>query len=148
MTDGTEATAPVHQGTMLRAIGGRVTEITDGRARGELPLSEAVMQPTRVYHAGAITVLADEVASAAIYGGRTNPREMESKPFPYSIQISLNLMDNDPQGPLTAEARVIRRGRVTVVDTEVKGSHGRTVAVMRSTHLMVDLKKAGPHKRD
>ena len=133
--------------TMLGALGGEVSEIGQDFARGFLPLTEAVMQPTRVFHAGAIVVLADEVASAAIYGP-VEPELLPDKPFPYSIQISLNLMTNDPVGPLTAESRVVRRGRVTVVDTQVLGSHGKTVALMRSTHLMVDLKKTGPHKAD
>ncbi len=46
-----------YQWTMLSAIGGTVTEVRDGFASGLLPLSEQVMQPTKVYHAGAITPL-------------------------------------------------------------------------------------------
>ncbi len=133
--------------TMLGAIGGEIFEISEDLARGRLPLTTAVMQPTQVYHAGAIVVLADEVASAAIYGP-VEEGDLSKKPFPYSIQLSVNLMTNDPVGPLTAEARVVRRGRITVVDTEVVGSHGKTVALMRSTHMMVDLKTTGPHKSE
>jgi uncharacterized protein (TIGR00369 family) len=133
---------------MLSAIGGTIVEVRDGYARGELPLVEEVMQPTRVYHAGAITTLADEVASAAIHGMQTwTEEEMYEKPFPYSIQLSVNLLKNDSEGPLTAEANVVRRGRLTVVDTVVKTSNGETAALMRSTHMMVDLKKTGSHKR-
>lgn len=131
--------------TMLAALGGRMIEVGDGYARGELPLTETVMQPTRVYHAGAIVTLADEVASAAIYGGPASMESLAGKPFPYSIQISTNLLTNDPVGPLTASSRVVKRGRVTVVDTEVTTSTGKTAALMRSTHLMVDLKREGPH---
>ncbi len=131
--------------TMLGALGGDIVVLEEGYAKGFLPLSTSVMQPTQVFHAGAIVVLADEVASNAIVGP-IEEGQMADKPFPYSIQISLNLMTNDPEGPLTAESRVVRRGRITVVDTEVTGSHGKTVALMRSTHMMVDLKKTGPHK--
>lgn len=134
--------------TMLSALGGDMAEIRDGYARGVLPLSEEVMQPTGVFHAGAIVALADEVASAAINGAPwSNPHQSE-KLFPYSIQISLNLLANDPVGPLTAEAKVVRRGRVTVVETTVTTSDGQTGALMRSTHMMVNLKKKGPHRRD
>jgi uncharacterized protein (TIGR00369 family) len=132
--------------TMLEAIGGRILETGEGYARGELPLSETVMQPTRVFHAGAIVALADEVASVAIAGHNYDPVVMKEKPFPYSIQISTNLLDNDPVGPITAESRVVRQGRMVVVDTEVTSSSGKKMALMRSTHLMVDLKKVGPHK--
>lgn len=67
--------------------------------------------------------------------------------FLYSVQITLNPLTNDPIGPLTAEAKVVRRGRMTVVDTTVTASTGETAALMRSTHMMVDLKKKGPHKK-
>jgi len=133
------------QWTMLAALGGRMIEVSDGHAIGELPLTEAVMQPTRVFHAGAIITLADEVASAAIYGGPVTLDELSHKPFPYSVQISTNLITNDPVGPLTAEASVVRRGRLTIVDTEVRTSEGKTAALMRSVHMMVDLKRTGPH---
>lgn len=132
--------------TMLSAIGGDIVEIGDGYARGVLPLSELVMQPTRVFHAGAITTLADEVASVAIEGGPVDEKYKNEKKFPYSVQLSINLLTNDPVGPLTAEARVVRRGRMTVVQTEVKTSTGETAALMTSTHLLVDLKKSGPHR--
>jgi uncharacterized protein (TIGR00369 family) len=133
---------------MLSALGGDVLEIGDGFARGVLPLTEAVMQPTRVYHAGAIVALADEVASAAIHSDNEwDEAKMYAKPFPYSIQISVNLMSNDPVGPLTAEATVVKRGRITIVDTVVTTSRGTTAALMRSAHMMVDLKETGPHRK-
>jgi uncharacterized protein (TIGR00369 family) len=130
---------------MLSALGGDMLEVQDGYAKGVLPLSEAVMQPTRVFHAGAITVLADEVASTAINGEGIAKGDMTGCLFPYSVQITVNLISNDPVGPLTAEAKVVRRGRLTIVDTTVTGSGGHLVALMRSTHMMVDPAKVGPH---
>lgn len=136
-----------HKWTMLSAIGGEMLEVRDGYARGILPLSETVQQPTQVFHAGAIVTLADEVASAAIHGESGTAVMPKGKKFPYSIQLSVNLLTNDPVGPLTAESTVIRRGGVTVVDTVVTTSSGETAALMRSSHRMVDLEKVGPHKR-
>jgi uncharacterized protein (TIGR00369 family) len=130
---------------MLSALGGDMLEVRDGYARGSLPLTEAVMQPTRVFHAGAITTLADEVASTAINGEGIAKGDLSGCLFPYSIQISVNLVSNDPVGPLVAEAQVVRRGRLTIVDTTVTGSTGNVVALMRSTHMMVDPSKVGPH---
>lgn len=131
--------------TMLVAVGGEMLEVREGYARAVLPLSEMVMQPTRVFHAGAIAMLADETASAAIVGGEVDYGNLPDKPFPYSVQISMNLLSNDPVGPLTAEAKVVRKGRMTVVQTTVTTSSGTTAALMTSTHLMVDLRKTGPH---
>jgi len=133
--------------TMLSALGGEMLEVRDGYARGELPLSEMVMQPTRVFHAGAIVTLADEVASAAIHGVLMVDTDDTEKRFPYSVQLSVNLLTNDPVGPLTAEAKVIRKGRMTVVETTVSTADNQVAALMRSTHMMVDLKKTGPHHK-
>lgn len=132
---------------MLSALGGEMLEVRDGYAKGRLPLSEKVMQPTRVFHAGAIVTLADEVASAAIHGGPVIDIKDTEKRFPYSIQLSVNLLTNDPVGPLTAESKVIRKGRMTVVETTVNTVTGEVAALMRSTHLLVDLKKSGPHRK-
>jgi acyl-coenzyme A thioesterase PaaI-like protein len=89
--------------------------------------------------------LADEVASTAINGEGIARGDLSGCLFPYSIQISVNLVSNDPVGPLVAEAQVVRRGRLTIVDTTVTGSTGNVVALMRSTHMMVDPSKVGPH---
>jgi uncharacterized protein (TIGR00369 family) len=140
-------TTPKYEWTMLSAIGGKMIEVKDGYALGELPMSDMVQQPTQVYHAGAIVTLADEVASAALLGAYENVFAEKDKKFPYSIQISVNLLTNDPIGPLRAEAKVVRKGGVAVVDTVVTTSRGETAALMRSTHRMVDLNKVGPHKR-
>ncbi|MDZ4833089.1 MAG: hypothetical protein SGJ27_04740 [Candidatus Melainabacteria bacterium] len=72
---------------------------------------------------------------------------MGDKRFPYSIQLSVNLLTNDPKGPISAEATVVKRGRVTIVETVVKTCTGETAALMRSTHLMVDPNKTGPHRK-
>ncbi|MBX9879429.1 MAG: PaaI family thioesterase [Candidatus Obscuribacterales bacterium] len=133
---------------MLHDLGGKIDEVRDGYARGHLPLSHQVMQPSQVYHAGAIVILADEVASAAIVGTIGSPVSAEKKLFPYSIQISTNLLTNDPEGPITAESKVVKKGRIVVVDTEVLGSKGQLVALVRSTHAMVDPRTTGPHKRE
>lgn len=133
--------------TMLSALGGDMLEVRDGYARGILHLNEMVMQPTKVFHAGAIVTLADEVASTAIHGEESAEVLKKDKLFPYSVQLSVNLLTNDPVGPLTAESKVIKKGKMTVVETTVTTSDGRTAAIMMSTHMMVDLNKTGPHKK-
>ncbi len=134
-----------NDGTMLVAIGGRILEELPGYARGVLPLSEGVMQPTGVFHAGAIVTLADEVASRAIYGSKREPGSSHPQKFPYSVQLSVNLLTNDPVGPLTAESTVTREGGLTLVDTVVTTHDGKVAALMRSVHKMVDASRVGPH---
>ena len=140
-----------YQWNTLTALGGTMLEVREGYAKAVLPLSPEVMQPVAVFHAGALVVLADEAASAAIWGGdfesSSDPAKLAGKKFPYSIQLSVNLFTNDPKGPITAEAKVIRRGRLTVVDTEIRSCDGTLMTTMRSTHMMVDASKVGPHLR-
>ena len=137
----------VYEYPMLKALGGKMLEVKDGYARAELPLTEKVMQPMHVYHAGAIVTLADEVASAAIHGEPVDTDNMKGKLFPYSVQLSVNLLTNDPVGPIVAEAKVLKRGRLTIVDTQVFTESGKLMTTMRSTHMMVYPKKTGPHKQ-
>lgn len=132
----------------LSAMGGKCLEVKDGYARFELALTDELKQPTGVFHAGVIVTLADEAASAAIYGCSIKDENFQPEPgkkFPYSVQLSVNLLTNDPVGPITAESKVVRRGRLTVVDTVVRNCEGLDMALMRSTHMMVDASKVGPH---
>lgn len=136
-----------YEWTMLGALGGEMLEVRPGYARGRLHLTDEVKQPTGVFHAGAIVTLADEVASTAIVGGPIDPDDMQSRLFPYSVQLSVNLITNDPKGPLTAESNVVREGGLTIVDTVVTTCDGKTAALMRSVHKMVDPSKKGPHRQ-
>jgi len=86
------------------------------------------------------------VASVAIHGGWVVDDGESERKFPFSVQLSVNLLANDSVGPLTAEAKVVRKGRMTVVQTEVRTSQGQVAAMMTSTHLMVDLKKSAAGK--
>jgi hypothetical protein len=56
-------------------------------------------------------------------------------------------MSNEPVGPLTVEVLVVKHGRITLVDTVVTTSSGKTAALVRSVHLMVNLKETGPHRK-
>ncbi|MBZ0184636.1 MAG: PaaI family thioesterase [Candidatus Obscuribacterales bacterium] len=121
-----------HGYKILDTLGGSMLEVRDGYARAELPLSDTVMQPTRVFRAGAIVTLAVEVAAALLVGEAVDPQDRKGKRFPDSVQLSVNLLTNDPVGLLSAEAKVLRKGRVAVVDTVISTSSGQTAALMSS----------------
>lgn len=125
--------------TMLLANGGRIIEAREGYALGELPLGDTVQQPLLVYHAGAIVMLADEVASTAIHGEKFTKESTAGNLFPYLVQASVSFLSNDPVGPIRAEAKVVRKGKLLIVDTTVTSVTGAVVALMRSTHKTVHL---------
>ena len=124
------------RGTMIAAHGTRFIEAGEGRARAELTFKPELSQLTGRFHAGAIVALADEAATAAAMW-ETNPSgEFRADRFPVTVQLSVNLIRNASQGTLTAEARVIHRGRTTIViDVDVVDADRRLVARLTATQI-------------
>lgn len=124
------------RGTMIAEHGTRVLEAGEGRARAELAFKPSLTQLTGLFHAGAIIAFADETATAAAMW-ETNPTgEFRPELFPLTVQLSVNLIRNTNRGTLTAEARVVHRGRTTiVVEVEVVDAEGRLVAKLVATQL-------------
>ena len=128
---------------MLTFLGGTISEVDEGFAQCILPISDKVTQPAKVYHAGALLTLADEMASTAINGSADFSK---TKLFPYCIGLTANFMDNDPIGPMICTSRVVKRGSgdksLCIVDTKITIRHDRPAALIRSTHM---LREDRPH---
>jgi acyl-coenzyme A thioesterase PaaI-like protein len=60
----------------------------------------------------------------------------DGKGFPLAINLSTNLLGNQREGQIKAEARFVRNGkRVKVVRTRVTGDSGRLLADVTTTHI-------------
>jgi 1,4-dihydroxy-2-naphthoyl-CoA hydrolase len=125
------------RGTMIGAHGTRFVTAGDGRARAELDFRSSLTQLTGVFHAGAIIAFADETATAAAMW-ETNPTgEFRPELFPLTVQLSVNLLRNTDHGTLTADARIVHRGRTMfVIDVEVTDTDGRVIARLVATQLV------------
>jgi len=56
--------------------------------------------------------------------------------FPLTLQLSVNLIRNTNRGTLTAEARIIHRGRTTlIVEVDVLDDRRRLIARLVATQL-------------
>ena len=56
--------------------------------------------------------------------------------FPLTVQLSVNLIRNANRGTLTAEARIVHRGRTTLVlDVDVLDDRRRLIAKLVATQL-------------
>jgi acyl-coenzyme A thioesterase PaaI-like protein len=56
--------------------------------------------------------------------------------FPLAINVNANLLGNQREGDILAEARFVRKGkRVTVIRTRVTGDKGRLLAEVTTTHV-------------
>jgi 1,4-dihydroxy-2-naphthoyl-CoA hydrolase len=99
-----------------------------------MPVSEGVLNPFGVVHAGAMVWLADVTATVLAIGSREiGP---EGKGFPLAIDLHVTLLSNQREGEIKAEARFVRKGeRLMVVRTRLTGKEDRLLAEVTSTHI-------------
>ena len=137
MTAITEAMERRARGTMLETVGFRLLEVNEHHARAEMTFRPELAQLTGLFHTGALLTLADSTAtSACMYA--VDPTGAADASFPLAIQLSANLIRNTGAGTATAEARLLHRGRTTmVVETTVRDEQGRTLVIVTTTHLVL-----------
>lgn len=120
---------------VIVALGLRPVEQTDERVVMEMPMSGSVRQGTGVFAAGALMQLAD-VAATMVCQRASGSTPEDPKPFPLSVQISMNLLRNTNHGKATTDSRIVHRGRtMTVVESKVHDDDGRLLCIVTSTHV-------------
>lgn len=126
------------RGTFIELIGFRIIEVTSECAVAEMPFIPQLQQLTGVFHAGALLTLADTTATFACMYWSSGTIDSSAEPFPFTIQLSTNLIRNTNQGTVRAEATPVHRGRTTmVVETHVSDAAGRLLMLVTTTHLLV-----------
>ena len=129
--------ARITAGTMVEALGIRVTALGDGVASGEMEYREDLRQSGGLFHAGAILALADSIATSAALTVVSPEGEFDLSRFPLAIQTSSNLVGNADRGKLIATAEAVHRGRTTiVVETKVRHGGGKLIATTSTTLLV------------
>ncbi|HEY7491847.1 MAG TPA: PaaI family thioesterase [Candidatus Tectomicrobia bacterium] len=124
------------RGTMIDAHGTHFITAGQGRAVAQLDFKPELSQLTGLFHAGAIIALADETATAAAMWETNASGEFKPELFPLTLQLSVNLLRNTNRGTLTAEARMVHRGRTTlVVEVKVTDDQKRLIAALVATLL-------------
>ena len=98
-----------------------------------MPIKKGILNPFGTVHAGAMLWLADVTATVlALEKVELSP---DGKGFPLAINLNTNLLGNQREGEIRAEARFVRSGkRVTVIRTRVTGAQGRLLAEVTTTH--------------
>ena len=131
------ALARMTAGTMVEALGIRVSALADGTASGEMDYREDLRQSGGLFHAGAILALVDSVATSAALTVVSPAGEFDLSRFPLAIQTSSNLVSNVDCGKLVAVAEAVHRGRTTiVVETKVRDGSGKLIATTSTTLLV------------
>jgi uncharacterized protein (TIGR00369 family) len=124
------------KGTFIELLGIRLLEVNQVQAVSEMTFTPNLQQLTGVLHAGALIALADTTATfAALYWAGGN---LDTDRFPFTIQLSTNLLRNTNQGTIRAVATPIHLGRTTmVVDTRVSDAEERLLLVVTTTHVFI-----------
>ena len=126
------------RGTFIELVGLRLLEVTSERAVAEMPFTPQLQQLTGVFHAGALITLADTTATFASMYWSSGTLDDSAAQFPFTIQLSTNLIRNTDHGTVRAEAIPVHRGRTTmVVETRVSDAAKRLLMVVTTTHLFV-----------
>lgn len=133
-----DAIARRRVGTMLDTIGLRLVELNEEHAVAEMAFKPGLDQLTGLFHTGALLTLADSAATSACLYATDPEGTMDPARFPLAIQLSANLIRNTTGGTVTAEARLVHRGRTTMVaETAVRDAEGRLLLLLTSTHLIL-----------
>lgn len=99
-----------------------------------MPVKKGILNPFGTVQAGAVVWLADVTATVlALSKVDLGP---DGAGFPLAININTNLLGNQREGEIKAEARFVRNGkRVTVVRTRITGARGKLLAEVTTTHI-------------
>lgn len=111
-----------------------VTERSAGRVVAEMPVTEGILNPFGIVHAGAMIWFADVAATFCAIGDAGIGDDGAG--FPLAVDLHTVLMGNQGDGVLTATAKPVKRGRkLTVVRTVVTGKDGRKLIEMTTSHI-------------
>ena len=99
-----------------------------------MPIKKGILNPFGTVQAGAMLWLADVTATVlALEKAELSP---DGRGFPLAINLNTNLLGNQREGEIKAEARFVRSGkRVTVIRTRLTGTRGRLLAEVTTTHI-------------
>ena len=111
-----------------------IEERKEDRVTSRMPVTPGALNPFGTIQAGAMIWLADVTATVLAIGGMEIGENGEG--FPLAINIYTNLLGNQRDGEIRAEARFVRKGkRVSVIRTQVTGTGGRLLAEVTTNHV-------------
>jgi len=112
-----------------------IEERSADRVISRMPVTSGILNPYGTVQAGALVWLADVTASVLALEGQTV--EENGKGFPLAIDIHTNLISNQRDGEIVAEAIFMSKGKtVLVIRTRVIGNKGKLLAEVTTTHII------------
>ncbi len=123
------------KGTLIEHLGIRFSAAGGGVAEASLAFRPELRQVTGRMHAGALLTLADSAASAAALSALRE--QGESELFPFTVQLSANLLRGISGGVATTRAQVVHSGRsMVVVESDTLDELGKLAMKLVTTHVV------------
>ena len=124
------------------AIEFAITEQTEERVVGEMPVQAGILNPFGVAHAGAMLWFADVCATVLAAG--TSDFTPGAAGFPLGINLNASLVGNQKDGMFRATSVFVKRGRqLSIVRTTITGEGGRLVADVTTSHIPAGASSGG-----
>jgi len=130
MFDSNLALAAKHTGEIEFSI----EERSENQITSRMPVSKGMLNPFGTIHAGALIWMAD--VTATVLALQNAKVDSDGRGFPLAINIFTNLIGNQREGEVTAEAKFVRKGkRVNVIRTTILGNNQALLAEVTTTHV-------------
>jgi uncharacterized protein (TIGR00369 family) len=130
MFDSNLALAAKHTGEIEFSIEQR----SEHQVTSRMPISKGMLNPFGTIHAGALIWMAD--VTATVLALQNAKVDSDGRGFPLAINITTNLIGNQREGEVTAEAKFVRKGkRVNVIRTVILGNNQTLLAEVTTTHV-------------
>ena len=117
---------------IMKTLGMNVVKVGKGKAVITMQIDQRFHNPMGTLHGGIMTDLAD-----ATMGMATMSLLGDEESFT-TLELKMNFLRPVYQGELTAESKVLHRGRtVAMVESVLKNSEGKEVARASSTQMVL-----------
>jgi uncharacterized protein (TIGR00369 family) len=120
---------------IMMTLGMKIVELGDGKAILKMNVDSKLYNPMGTLHGGVMTDLADACMGIATMGTLAEDESFTT------LELNMNFIRAVYEDELTAEARVLHRGRrVILVESLVKNREGKDVAKGTATQMVLQSK--------
>lgn len=124
---------------LAATLGMTMDHFEPGYARVSMPVTDALRNPAGTLHGGVFCDLADHAMGVAFFCMLDDGEAMTT------LELKINYLRPAVRGVITAEARVVNRGKTTgLVECDVRDEQNRLLARASSTCYVFSAERAEP----
>lgn len=124
---------------LAETLGMTIEHFEPGLARVSMVAESRFHNPAGTLHGGVYCDLADMAMGVAFFSALADGEAMTT------LELKINFLRPVVRGPITAEARVVSKGKTTgLVDCDVRDAQGRLLARASSTCYVFTGERAAP----